>query len=121
MWHRLTDLWRHNRIALLAFATVVCLAGYFGVRTAAHAIYWADPEHKDQTLTGWMTPRYVARSYNVPAEVVQEAFFLDPKGAPVRISVASIADDHDVSVAELQSRVDAAVAIWRAENPRRSP
>jgi hypothetical protein len=121
MWHRLTDLWNHNRIALIAFVTVVCLAGYFGARTTAQVIYWADPTHQDQTLAGWMTPRYVARSYNVPPEVMREAFFLDPNGPPKRTSVDAIAAINDVSVAELQSRVDEAVTAWRAENPRPTP
>ena len=105
----------------MAFVTVVCLAGFFGVRSASQFIYWSDPQHQDQTLAGWMTPRYVARSYNVPTEVVRDAFFLYLEGPPKRRSVEAIATDNDVTVAALQARVDHAVTIWRDANPRPQP
>ena len=121
MWHRVKDIWQHNRMALMAFVAVLCLAGFFGFKSVSQFIYWADPQHQDQTLAGWMTPRYVARSYNVPPEVVQAAFALDQDAPPRRISLDTLAAENNVTIDALQSDLDTAVAAWRAANPRRSP
>ncbi len=117
MWHRLKDLWQNNRWAFLALVTVLCLAGVFGFKSVSQFIYWSDPQHQDQTLAGWMTPRYVARSYQVPPEVIQDALDLDMDAPPRRISLDRLAQESDLTIETLQSRVDAAVAAWRAENP----
>lgn len=121
MWHRAKDLWQHNRKALIAFVVVVCLAGFFGARATTQFIYWADPQHQDQTLAGWMTPRYVARSYDVPPTIIRDALFLGLDGPPMRTSVAAIAADNNVTLTELQVRVDQAVNAWRKANPRPRP
>jgi hypothetical protein len=120
MWHRVKDLWQHNRIALLAFLAVLCLSGFFGFKSVSQFIYWSDPQHQNQPLAGWMTPRYVAQSYQVPPMVVQEAFDLDPAAPPRRISLDSLAKESGQTIETLQSRVDTAVNAWRAENPRPS-
>lgn len=121
MWHLLKDLWQHNRRLLIAFGVALCALGFFGVRSVSHLIYWADPRHQDQPLARWMTPRFVARSYDVPPAVVQDAFFLDKGGPPVRVSVEKITSHNDISIAELQERLDEIVAIWRAEHPAQTP
>ena len=107
-------------MALMAFMAVLCLAGFFGFKSVGQFIYWSDPQHLDQTLAGWMTPRYVAQSYLVPPEVIQEAFDLDPNALPRRISLDRLASENGLSLDALQARVDAAVADWRAANPRPS-
>ena len=120
MWHRIKDLWKHDRKVLLSFLAVICIAGFFGFKALAQFIYWADPQHQDQTLAGWMTPRYVAQSYQVPPEVVQDAFELDVNAPPRRISLDALAAQSDQTIEELQSRVDIAVHAWRAANPEAS-
>jgi hypothetical protein len=118
MWHRVQDLWTHNRYLLLAFVLVVALMGVFGVRTASQVIYWADPAHQDQPLAGWMTPRYVGQSYDVPREVVQSAFDLPLDAPPRRVSLETLATEHGASMDDMQMRIDAAVADWRASHPK---
>ncbi|WP_341366309.1 hypothetical protein [Yoonia sp. BS5-3] len=113
------DLWQHNRLALLAFGIALCAFGFFGIKTASHVIYWADPAHQDQPLAAWMTPRYVGQSHQVPPEVVKEAFFLAADGPPRRISIGTIAAEQDMTIAQLQERLDGIVAAWRAANPGR--
>lgn len=120
MWHRVLDLWRHNRIALLAFVAVLCLVGFFAFKSVSQFIYWSDPQHQNQPLAGWMTPRYVAQSYQVPPIVIQAAFDLDPAAPPRRMSLDRLANENGLTINALQLRVDAAVAAWRAENPRAS-
>ncbi len=115
MWHRIKDLWTHNRALLIAFVAVICLAGFFGIRAGAQFIYWSDPTHQDQTLAGWMTPRYVSQSYNVPPEVVQSAFDMSPDGPPRRVSLETLAAENGTSMGDMQQRIDDAVNEWRAK------
>jgi hypothetical protein len=113
MWHRITDIWRHHRIAVVALLIVVTVAGIFGTRSVSQMIYWSNPAKLDQPLQDWMTPRYVGRSYNVPAEVVQRAFGLERPDVPRRISLDAILEEQGSTLDELQSRLDAAVAEFR--------
>ena len=119
MWHRLKDLWTHNRYLLLAFVTAISLAGFFGARSISQFIYWADPAHQDQPLAGWMTPRYVGQSYDIPREVVLSVFALDPDAPPRRISLGTLASENGTDLATYQAILDEQVAAWRAENRRR--
>ncbi len=107
-------LWQKNRLALIAFGVALCALGYFGVKTVGAMIYWMDPAHQEQALAGWMTPRYVAQSYGLPREYLMEALFIDKDAPPRRVSLDKIADENGVTLAELQARIDAAVAAWRA-------
>ena len=115
MWHRVKDLWTHNRYLLIAFTAAICLAGFFSVRTVGQFIYWSDPARQDQSLAGWMTPRYVAKSYDIPVGVVKEAFDLAQDDLPRRVSLGTLAAAKGMSIEELQDQLDATVAAWRAE------
>ena len=112
---QLLALWRQHRILVLAFALAVMMLGVFAFRTVSSAIYWMDPAHQDQPVAGWMTPFYVAQSYDLPPQVLLPALFIDPSAPRERITLRRIADQNDVSLAELQSRIDAAAAAHRAE------
>jgi hypothetical protein len=72
----------HHRIAFAAFLTLLCIAFFFAFKVNAAEVYWNDPRHQDQPLAAWMTPRYVAQSYNIPPEVIGCALFFDPTEAP---------------------------------------
>lgn len=114
MWHRIKDIWRHHKIAVMALVIVSTLAGVFGTRSVSQMIYWSNPARADQPLQEWMTPRYVGRSYSVPAEVVQRAFGLERPDVPQRISLDAIMDAQGSTLEELQARLDAAVADFRS-------
>lgn len=109
--------WAHHRLAVMAFVVALLAVGWFGFQTVRHALYWHDPAHQDQPLAGWMTPRYVVESYQIPPEVLAPALFLNPDEKPRRLSLDTIADQNDVTLTELQSRIDAAVAEWRLTHP----
>ncbi|WP_386681522.1 hypothetical protein [Loktanella sp. R86503] len=113
-------LWQHNRAALIAFTIAVVAVLYFGFQTLSQAIYWNDPAHRDQALAGWMTPRYVAQSYDIPPKVFLPALFLDPAQKPRRISLDTIAAENGVTLDDLQQRIDAAVAQWRSTAAKRA-
>ncbi|AKS46431.1 hypothetical protein SAMN05444287_1547 [Octadecabacter temperatus] len=108
-------LWQTHRLAVIAFAVALSALVYFGGKTITSAIYWMDPAHQEQPLAGWMTPRYVAQSYKLPREFLIEALFLDPDAPPRRISLDTIAQQNGVSLADLQTRVDAAAAEHQAD------
>ncbi len=97
----------------MAFVVVVCVAGVFGVRSVSHFIYWADPRHQDQPLVGWMTPRYVGQSYNIPPEIVQQAFGILDDGPPHRTTLDRIAIEQNMSLDDMQERIEIAAADWR--------
>lgn len=117
----IAHLWHTHRLALMAFGVSVCALGYFGVKTISSTIYWMDPAHQNEPLAGWMTPRYVAHSYDLPREYLMEALFLDPDAPPRRISIDAIAQNNDMTMADLQARVDAAHAQMMAERAARDP
>lgn len=52
------------------------IALWFGFTFLADAIYFNDPKNKDDELKGWMTPRYIQLSYDLPREVIIEALDL---------------------------------------------
>jgi hypothetical protein len=116
MWHRVKDLWTHNRYLLLAFVTVVGFAGFFGVRATSQFIYWSDPAHSDQSLAGWMTPRYVSRSYEIPPQVIQEALGMRSDAPMRRVSLDRLAAENDMTLDDMQAQLDAYVAAWRAND-----
>lgn len=117
MWHHLKDFWTYNRAAFLAFVVVFALAGVFGARAVTHYIYWSDPGKQNQRLAGWMTPRYVAKSYDVPPEVIKTAWNLNPDSALRRASLDTIAQELGLTLEEMQQRVAAAALAFHAAQP----
>lgn len=112
---RLKFLWAHHRAALLTFCAIFCVAGYFGFNAIVAAIYWNDPRHRDQPLAAWMTPRYVAQSYDIPPDVLGPALFFQPDDPPRRRRLEHIAAANGVTLRVLQQRVTEATAAFRAD------
>ncbi len=118
MMDRLKHLWVNHRIVLFAFLAVLAVMLFFAAKTITSAVYWMDPAHQDQDIAPWMTPRYVANSYQLPPDVLRPALFLDPNAAPRRMSLGKIAADNEITLQELQFQIDAAVEKWRAEQDK---
>lgn len=117
---RLRAIWTERRWLLLVFVAAVLLTGFFAVRTVTSTLYWMDSAHQDQPIEGWMTPRYISMSYDLPPEIVGQALSLPPPGSPgamPRQTLDQIARHQSVTLEQLQSRIDAAVTTWRATNP----
>ena len=53
------------------FLVALVLAALFTVRTVTYTLYWR--EHRNQPIERWMTVGYVAHSYGLPREVLEEA------------------------------------------------
>jgi hypothetical protein len=113
---RLAHLWRHHRVLLVAAATALAFTLFFAVRVAVFAIYWSDPAHRDQAVAGWMTPRYIAHSWQVPPSVVADALQLAPARTGRPPTLESIAAARGVAVEDLSAEVQAAIVRYRAAN-----
>jgi hypothetical protein len=105
-------LWNRHRWLLVAFLAAAALALFFGMRAILFGLYWSD--HRDEALAGWMTPRYVAMSWDVPPEIVGDALALPHDGTGRRITLSEIAQSRGVSVETVAADVAAAIAAHRA-------
>ncbi|MCG6116191.1 MAG: hypothetical protein MEQ84_13450 [Mesorhizobium sp.] len=110
----ITQLWRSHRVLFLVFLVALSLTGFFLVRTVVFTLHWANPAHQEQTIEGWMPIRYVARSWNVPPEVLTEALELSAADR-ARVTVAEIAAERSESVEEIAARLRTAIADYRAD------
>lgn len=102
-----------------AFVLALALTLFFGGRAAWHAVYWSDPARIDQPLAGWMTPGYVARSWDVPPEVIAPALDLPPPSArgDRPPPLAELARQRGVPVEDLIARLQSAIAAHRTGQP----
>jgi len=89
---------------------------YLTVDVVAETIYFNDPAHRRQALEPWMTPRYVAMSWELPRPVIEEIFQLGPRedGPPPRLS--DISERLDVGLEDLQAQIQAASDAERARS-----
>lgn len=117
MIRALSLLWRQNRLLVLAFALAAALTLVFAVRMTLDVALWNDPMRRDQPIEGWMTPRYVAMSWDVPPEVMARALDLPapPPRAGRRRALRDIAADREMPLQALIDEVEAAIAAHRSE------
>lgn len=104
-------------VLTLALVAALALVGFFAVRLALGALYWGDPEHRDVPLAGWMSPRFVAMSWNVPPELVGQALELPRDGSGRRVTLQQLAEERGVPLGELIGALDAAIAAHREAHP----
>lgn len=106
--------WRRHPVLWTLFSLAVALTIFFGVRAGVQAVYWANSAHRDQAIQGWMTPRYVARSWDVPREVLQRTLGgrIDIDAGPPTLD--RIAAARGVSPDDLIAEIEAAIAAHRA-------
>ncbi|MBY6200753.1 hypothetical protein KUV65_05220 [Maritalea mobilis] len=107
----LSYLWAHHRPALVAFALALAVAIFFLVRLVLHTLYWADPAHRNQPLEGWMTPGYIARSYQVEGDILRDAIGLaHPEFPTARPTLNQIAEARGVPLEQVIAEIEAALA-----------
>jgi hypothetical protein len=113
MFAFLRRIWQAAPVATVILGGALAVSLFFAVRLVAFWIYWADPAHRDQAIEPWMTPGYVAHSWGVPREIAFEALGLPPAPGGPR-SMADLAAERGVSVAELARDLQAAIDAFRA-------
>jgi len=97
--------------AIMAVGLVALV--WFGGHFVSDVLYFSDPAHREQPLAGWMSPRYVAKSWGLPPEVVADVMQLTPDHR--RITLDEVAARAGISLEELQRRVETAKAELEAE------
>jgi len=86
---------------------------FFAAKMIFFTVYWSDPAHRNHVLQGWMTPGYVAHSWNVPRPVVLETLGT-VSGLGQRKTLEQIAEDNGESLQELIVRIETAIAAHRS-------
>ncbi len=103
---------RENRLLVLAFVFLLGAAVFFGVGAFRHARDF--DVAKEQPVASWMTPRFVAHSWDVPREEMMTILGLEPPG-PGRRTLADIATEKGIPVEDYIREIEAGIAAFRAE------
>lgn len=112
-------LWAAAPVATVILAAALAVSLFFAVRMTMFWIYWNDPAHREQEIAGWMTPGYIAHSWQVPREVVLKALNapMPPPNGPMNLR--ELAEANGMTVDELIAAAQTAIAEFRAQEPRR--
>lgn len=114
MWSSFAFLLRRHPVLTGAFALALVAVLFFAVRLTVATIYWADPAHREQPIEGWMTPRYVAMSWDVPPETIARALSLPEKDGFGRISLDRIATERGIPLDTLVAMIEDEIAAEKA-------
>ncbi|MBW4984671.1 hypothetical protein KZZ07_19195 [Mameliella sp. CS4] len=109
-------LWREAPFLTAGLVVALLVAAFFAFRLVSGMMFWADPRHQDMTIAPWMSPRFVAMSWDVPREVVIEALQMTPDGQGPR-PLARMAEERGVPVQALIDDLETAIADWRKTHP----
>ena len=110
-----TKLLRRALIGVLVAASI--FIAIFGFRAVASFVYWSDEAHQFQPIAGWMTPRYVGKSWQVPPEVVSDALDLELSGGAGRTSLEQLAETRGEDVSAVIETLNEAIAAHKAGQP----
>lgn len=100
----------------IALVAALLIAAVFATRLTHAALTW-DVAPDDGAIAGWMTPRYVVRSWDVPPELVADALDLDRDGIGRRVTLKALAEDRGVPPDTLIDALRAAIDAHRAAQP----
>lgn len=104
-----------NKLLVLGFLVSVIVVIFLTSTKLKDAIYFNDPAHKDVQLEAWMTPRYVALSYDLPREVMMDLINIDDKTKIPR-RMDHLAEMIGLSLGDMAVKVRQAAISYRAEN-----
>lgn len=113
---RLGHLWQHHKGLVLAFGLAAAVTLFFALRFLAFYIYWQDPAHHQQPLEPWMTPRYVAWSYDLPLDEVTTMLGISETPS-FRPTLSRLAREQGVPVKVLIDSLAASLAARTADKP----
>ncbi len=106
---------RRMLVGVLAVAAIA--AAVFAIRLATSTANWRQPPQPFEPIAAWMTPRYVARSWQVPPEVVADALALQRDGNGRRITLSELAAQQGVEPEALIVTLVDAITAYR-DQPR---
>lgn len=106
-------LWRGHPVLTLAFALALVALGFFGARALTFAVTLA--WRAEQPVAGWMTPRYIQRTYDLPREDVAAILGVD-QASEARMPVDALARASGRPLAEVLGALEAAIAAHGAQD-----
>lgn len=106
-------LWRRHPVLTLAFALALLAALFFGGRALTFAVTlgW----RSEQPVAGWMTPRYIQRTYDLPHEVIAGILDVDDQ-TEARLPVDALARQLGRPLAEVLADLEKAIAAHEAQS-----
>lgn len=121
MISKVLRIFRSAPVLASAFTIALLLTLWFGGQSIARAIYWADPQHQNQEIAGWMTLGYIGRSWGIPpsdmAIAIEPYWHKEPGKRIPPLDV--IARERGVPVSEVIAHVEAAIASYQAQDAKR--
>lgn len=106
-------LWRHHPFLVASFVLAMGLTLFFAARLLRQTLYWSDPAHHQEQVQGWMTLGYIAKSWQLPAPLIEAALGLSASQRPQPLT--QIASERGLSQAQMIAEVAQAVAQLRAQ------
>ena len=113
---KLRHFLQKNWIVVAVLAATAFALLWFGFNIVSDFLYFNDPRHQDIALKGWMTPRYVVMSYDLPRGVVADVLGLTGP-AQRGIVMRDIALQMGISLDALTQVVRDAAATYREGQP----
>ena len=101
-------------VASTIFVLALLASLFFGARAAM--FHWDRPPPGDpaQPVAAWMTPRYIARTWDVPPDILLETLNIERTGDGRPPTLEKIARDRGIPVETLISDVETALRAFRA-------
>lgn len=120
MKRRMRDSLRKHPVLSAIFAVALLATVVFGIRMLMFMAHWGPPPPDQQPIEGWMTPRYVAFSWDIPKPemfaIMARITGLDnPPDKPMPIE--RIAENSGMTTAAFIDALDQEIAAYRAANP----
>lgn len=110
---KLRRLWRRHPVLLPAFLLALAAALFFGLRALSFIV--TQPWRAEQPVAGWMTPRYIQRTYHIPREVIGAILDVDDQ-TEARMPVDALARASGRPLAKVLADLDAAIAAQKADH-----
>lgn len=111
---------KNNKIPFGILVISLLALAFFSSGFIANLIYFADPKHQNQPLEGWMTPRYVGMSYDLPPQILDDVMQLRPK-VDKRKPLTQVVQDLGISLSELNEKIIAAQKAHLASLDKKRP
>ncbi len=115
MIKKLRHLWQEHRLLLLGFVFVSLFTVMFLIRTIVDTVYFQN--NRDREIEPWMPIGYIAKTYDVPPEVLLQSAGISLDNA-IRLRIQRVADETGIPYAQLVRQLMDAIDQHRAMAPQ---
>lgn len=102
---------KRHPIASAGFLLAAAATLFFTIKLIADTVYWADPAHRQQAAEEWMTPAYIARSWDVDRQALARHLDISRSDFNGRPTLKRIAQKHGVPVEEVINDVNSYLGL----------